>query len=474
MALLPWIDNAPRRARGREVQPVTRPWDGRAIARIELATGEDLDRAIEGAERAFGVMRAMPAHRRREILLATAALLRRERVPLGRLMAQDAGKPVTLALAEVDRAIATFTIAGEELRHGSGELHPADIDPRGEGFVAVSQRFPVGPIAAISPFNFPLNLVAHKVAPAIAVGSALVLKTPPQAPLVPFRLAALLAEAGLPPGGFQVLHLPIAVAERLATDPGFAMLSFTGSDRVGWHLKSVAGRKKVLLELGGNAATIVHEDAVDLPALAARVAFGAFAYAGQICIKVQRLLLHRPIAARFIRHLVAATRGLKAGDPLDPATIVGPMIDDEAVLRVQGWIDEAIEGGARPLLRGRRRRRILGPTILAEVGPGMKVLSREVFGPVLTLQTYRTWDQALRLANDSVYGLQAGIFTRDAGRVRAAFRELEVGGVIANDIPTLRLDHLPYGGVKASGFGREGLRESMREMTESKLLLWRP
>lgn len=469
----PWIDNQPLAARGREVHPVTRPWDGRAIGRIELATERDLDRAIAGAKNAFGVMRDLPTHRRRAILLHTAELLRRERGSLGKLIAQDAGKPLALALGEVDRAITTFTVAAEELRHAGGTLPPADVDPRGEGFIAVSARFPVGPIAAISPFNFPLNLVAHKVAPAIAVGSSVVLKVPPQAPLTAFRLAVLLREAGLPPGAFQVLHLPIPIAERLATDPAFGLLSFTGSDRVGWHLKRVAGNKRVLLELGGNAATIVHEDATGLPELAARIAFGAFAYAGQICIKVQRLLVHQRIAGRFIRQLVAATSGLKAGNPLDPETAIGPMIDLESAERVEQWVTEALESGARALVRGRRRRQMLGPTVLDRVTRDMKVVAREVFGPVLTVQTYRTWDQALKLANDSAYGLQAGVFTGDARRVRAAFRELEVGGVIVNDIPTMRLDHLPYGGVKASGFGREGLREAMREMTESKVLLWR-
>jgi glyceraldehyde-3-phosphate dehydrogenase (NADP+) len=470
----PWIDNRPLPARARKIEPVTRPWDGRAIARIVLANEADLDQAITGATRAFEVMRELPAHRRRTIVLNTASLLRRERASLGRLMAQDAGKPIGLALGEIDRAVTTFTTAAEELLSFGGEFHPADVDPRGEGFVALSARVPLGPIAAISPFNFPLNLVAHKVAPAIAVGSAVVLKAPPQAPLASFRLAALLAEAGLPPGALQVLHMPVPVAERLATDPAFALLSFTGSDRVGWHLKSISGRKRVLLELGGNAAAIVHEDAEDLPALAARIAFAAFAYAGQVCIKVQRLLVHEPIARRFSALVVAATRALKTGNPLNPATVVGPLIDSAAMDRVQEWIAEAVEAGARPLLRGRRRGQVLAPTILDRVSPRMKVVSREVFGPVLTVQTYRTWDQALRIANDSIYGLQAGVFTRDARRVHRAFRRLEVGGVVVNDAPILRLDHLPYGGVKASGFGREGLREAMREMSDGRLLLWKP
>ncbi|MBS1242199.1 MAG: aldehyde dehydrogenase, partial [Gemmatimonadetes bacterium] len=457
----------------RASQRSTRPWDGRLLAQVELGRPGDLDRAIAGAQRAFEVMRRLPAHHRRTILLAAADGLRRDRAGFGKIMADDAGKPITLALGEVDRAIATFTIAAEELRHFGGDLPPADVDPRGEPFVALTRRCPVGPIAAIAPFNFPLNLVVHKVAPAIAVGSSVVLKVPPQAPLAAFRLASLLAEAGLPEGALQVLHLPIPVAERLATDPAFAMLSFTGSPAVGWHLKALAGRKRVVLELGGNAAAVVHSDAADLPEVAARIAWGAFAYAGQVCIKVQRLLVHAPLYRRFVRMVVAATRTLKVGDPSDPATVVGPLIDDGSADRVQAWIREAVREGARPLLRGRRRQRLVAPTILEHVHHDSKVSCREVFGPVLTVAPYDTWDEALRLVNDSEFGLQAGIFTTDAARVFEAWQQLEVGGVVVNDIPTVRLDHLPYGGVKSSGFGREGLQEAMREMSEPRLLLWR-
>jgi acyl-CoA reductase-like NAD-dependent aldehyde dehydrogenase len=469
----PWIDGRPAGGRARTSEPVTRPWDGRLLAQVELARPGDLDRAIAGAQRGFDTMRLLPAHRRRAILLAAADGLRRDRAAFGKLMSDDAGKPITLALGEVDRAIATFTIAAEELRQFGGEFPPADIDPRGEPFQALTRRFPVGPIAAIAPFNFPLNLVVHKVAPAIAVGSSVVLKVPPQAPLAAFRLARLLAEAGLPEGALQVLHMPIPVAERLATDPAFAMLSFTGSPAVGWHLKTLAGRKRVTLELGGNAAAVVHSDAVNLPEVAARIAWGAFAYSGQVCIKVQRLLVHAPLYRRFVRMVVAATRALKVGDPSDPATVVGPLIDDAAADRVQAWIREAVGEGALPLLRGRRRQRLVAPTILERVRHDSKVSCREVFGPVLTVAPYRTWDEALRLVNDSEFGLQAGVFTAEAARVFEAWQRLDVGGVVANDIPSVRLDHLPYGGVKSSGFGREGLREAMREMSEPRLLLWR-
>jgi glyceraldehyde-3-phosphate dehydrogenase (NADP+) len=335
------------------------------------------------------------------------------------------------------------------------------------------ERFPIGVVAAISPFNFPLNLVAHKVAPAIAVGNAVILKPPPQAPLAAFRLAELLTGAGLPPGALQVLHLPVPLAERLATHPAIAMVSFTGSARVGWHLKEIAVRKRVLLELGGNAAVLVHEDTPDLSAVAERVAWGAFAYAGQVCIKVQRLLIHAPIYRRFTRLVVEASRRLAAGDPRRPETIVGPMIDEGAMARVRSWVAEAEATGARVLLRGRRRRSVLSPTVLARVTRRMKAWKEEIFGPVLTVSPYRSFAEGIRLANDSQYGLQAGVYTRDAGRIRQAFERLLVGGVVVNDLPILRLDHLPYGGVKASGFGREGVLDAMLAMTEQRLLLVR-
>ncbi|HTL04710.1 MAG TPA: aldehyde dehydrogenase family protein [Gemmatimonadales bacterium] len=459
--------------RGRPAEAVRAPFTGRRIAQLVPGDGAELRAAIAGARRAQRVLAALPRHARAGILERTAQLLGAERARLGRLIARDAGKPITLALAEVDRAITVFGLAATEARRFGISAFPADGDARGTGMQATVERFPLGVIAAISPFNFPLNLVAHKVAPAIAAGNAVVLKPPPQAPLAAFRLAELLTRAGLPPGGLQVLALPLPLAERLATDPAFAMLSFTGSARVGWHLQAIAPRRKVVLELGGNAAVLVHSDADDLAALAARIAWGAFAYAGQVCIKVQRLYVHAPLFRRFSRLIVAATRRLVAGDPLRPATVLGPLIDGDALRRVQHWIAEAEAAGARPLLRGRRRGQVLGPTILTRVTPAMKVWSEEVFGPVLTVMPYRGWSEGIRLANATQYGLQAGIFTHDARRIEAAFRGLEVGGVVLNDIPTLRLDHLPYGGVKASGFGREGVQSAMDTMSEPRLLLGR-
>jgi len=471
--LTPWVDGNWLPRRRRPAEPVTAPFTGRPLAHLVAGDDADLDRAIAGARTAARALAALPRYRRAEILETTSFLLREDRTTLARLIARDAGKPLTLAAAEVDRAVLVFRQASEEARRFGVCALAADADPRGDGMTARVERFPLGVIAAIAPFNFPLNLVAHKVAPAIAAGNSVVLKPPPQAPLASFRLAELLSRAGLPPGGFQVLHLPIPVAERLARDDAFAMLSFTGSAGVGWHLKSVAGRKRVLLELGGNAAVLVHSDAADLDALAARLAWGAFAYAGQICIKVQRLYVHAPVYRRLVRKVVNATRVLRRGDPARADTIIGPMIDETSLARVGAWVRDAIAGGATPLLTGRRRGAVLGPTILAGVTPSMKVWREEVFGPVLTVAPYRTWAEGIRLANTSRYGLQAGIFTHDARRIEQAFRGLAVGGVVVNDLPTLRLDHLPYGGTKDSGFGREGVVEAMTAMSEPKLLLMR-
>ena len=470
----PYLDGGWQPRRRRAAEPVTDPYTGRRLAWLVAGNDADLEDAIAGARRGAQALAAMPRHRRAEILETVASRLSEEGGALARLIARDAGKPLSLAAAEVSRAVLVFRQAAEAARRFGVTAAAADADPRGVAMTARIERFPIGVIAAIAPFNFPLNLVAHKVAPAIACGNAVVLKPPPQAPLAAFRLAELLTRAGLPAGGLQVLHLPIPVAERLATDNRIAMLSFTGSAAVGWHLKAVAGRKRVVLELGGNAAVLVHADAGDLDALAARIAWGAFAYAGQVCIKVQRLYIHQPIYRRLIRRVVDATRKLGRGSPLAPGTVIGPMIDRASLIRVESWVTEALDAGAVALLQGRRRGAVLGPTVLARTDPGMKVWSEEVFGPVLTVAPYRTWAEGIRLANATRYGLQAGIFTHDARRIEQAFRELQVGGVIVNDIPTLRLDHLPYGGIKDSGFGREGVEEAMMAMSEPRLLLSRP
>lgn len=473
LELTPWINGAALPLDGRATTTVLDPYRRLPAAVLAEGTAADLEQAITAAQAGFRAMRALPRHARRDLLARVADALTRDRQALGAELASSCGKPIGQALGEVDRAIITFSFAADETRRFGGEMVPLDVDPRTVGYSGVVHRFPVGPISAITPFNFPLNLLAHKVAPAIAVGSALVVKPPPQCPQMAFRLGKILAECGLPAGGYNVLHLPIPVAERLATDPRFAMLTFTGSPVVGWHLKSVAGKKKVCLELGGNAAAVVHEDVGDLDWVAQRLALGAFAYAGQVCIRVQRVLVHQPIYQKFVDKLVAATAALPCGDPMDPKTVVGPMIDAAAADRVQGWTDEAVRAGAEVLLPARREGNVLTPSLLARVPADAKVSCREVFGPVTIVAPYRDWNEALAQVNASDFGLQAGVFTQDVTRIYQAFRELEVGGVIANDFPTLRVDNFPYGGVKDSGFGREGVRYTMEEMSEPRMLVIR-
>jgi len=468
---LPWINGAFAPTPDRDFDTVLNPFTGQAAAEVARATAADFEAAVKAAQSAFQVMRALPRHARRDLLTRISAALETRRAELGAAVAVSCGKPISQALAEVDRAIITFSLAADEARHMGGEVVPLDVDSRAAGMDGLVERFPIGPVSAISPFNFPLNLLVHKVAPAIAVGTSLVVKPPPQCPQLAFLLGALMAECGLPRGAYNVLHLALPLAEQLAVDPRFKLLTFTGSPAVGWHLKNVAGKKKVVLELGGNAAAVVHEDAGDLDWVAGRLAAGAFAYAGQVCIKVQRLLVHQPIYQAFTEKFVAATRALPVGDPMDPATVVGPVIDSAAGDRIESWIDEAIATGAKPLLRGTRNGSLLSPTVLADVPPVAKVSCREVFGPVAVIQPYRDWSEALATVNNSEFGLQAGVFTHHVNRIWEAFRTLEVGGVIANDFPTLRVDNFPYGGVKHSGFGREGVRYAMEDMTEPRMLV---
>lgn len=469
--LTPWINGVAVPLENRITDSVLFPFTGETAVMAAQGTAADLETAIAAAQAGFTAMKAMPRHARRDLLVRIADAMTRERQALGAELATSCGKPIGQALGEVDRAIMTFSLAADETRRFGGEVVPLDIDPRTVGYTGLVHRFPVGPISAISPFNFPLNLLAHKVAPAIAVGSALVVKPPPQCPQMAFRLGTIMAECGLPAGGYNVLHMTIPVAEALATDPRFAMLTFTGSPTVGWHLKSVAGKKKVCLELGGNAAAIVHEDAGDLDWVAQRLALGAFAYAGQVCIKVQRVLVHRPIYDRFVQKLVAATAALVCGDPMDPKTAVGPMIDKGAADRVQAWAAEAVQAGAEVLLAGKRTGNVLTPGLLANVPHEAKVSCREIFGPVSIVAPYQEFGDALAAVNNSDFGLQAGVFTHDVNRIFTAFAALEVGGVVANDFPTLRVDNFPYGGVKDSGFGREGVRYAMEEMSEPRMLV---
>ncbi len=358
----------------------------------------------------------------------------------------------------------------KEAKRIGGDVIPMDLAPGMDRHLSLLRRVPIGPVLGITPFNFPLNLVAHKVAPCLAAGNPMVLKPAPQTPLTALLLAEIVLEAGLPPGALSVVPCENAVAEQMVTDERFKVLSFTGSAAVGWMLKAKSGKKRVLLELGGNAGVIVEPDA-DVELAATRCAVGGYAYSGQTCISVQRVFVHESVHDRFVEQFVARVAALKAGDPADDATVIGPLIDEAAAKRVEQWIQEAAAQGARVLTGGKRAGSVVEATVLANVTPAMKVSCREVFGPVVTVSRYKDFAAALAALNDSDYGLQAGVFTRDINRIFRAYRELEVGAVLANEIPTFRAEHMPYGGVKDSGLGREGVRYAIEEMTEPKLLI---
>ncbi|HUO14530.1 MAG TPA: aldehyde dehydrogenase family protein [Verrucomicrobiae bacterium] len=453
-----------------DVVEIRAPYDGSVIARVVQGRKEHAEAAIAAAVKAFGTTRRLPAFERQRVLRRISAQIATRKEEFARTLAQEAGKPIKGARTEVERAIFTFNIAAEESTRIYGEFLPLDWQEFTAGRWGIVRRFPIGPVAGITPFNFPINLVAHKVAPAIAAGCPMVLKPAPQTPLCSLLLAECVQQAGWPDGGLNVLPLSNEDASQFVTDDRIALISFTGSVPVGWDIKRRAGKKKVVLELGGNAAVIVHHDA-DLAYAAERCIFGGFAYAGQTCISVQRILVEHSVYGRFIDLLLQGAKKLHVGDPLDESTDVGPLIRESDAVRTMSWIDEAVRGGARLLCGGHRNNLIVEPTVITGTKPDMKVNSQEIFGPVVTVEPYRDFDQALRQVNHSTFGLQAGIFTRDAKLLFQAYEELEVGGVIAGDVPSFRIDNMPYGGVKDSGLGREGLRYAIEEMTEPKLLV---
>jgi acyl-CoA reductase-like NAD-dependent aldehyde dehydrogenase len=453
---------------------IREPWSGAELGRIVLADEAHAAEAVAASVRAFERTRAMSSYERKVVLYRVAAAIEAKKELYAELIARESGKPIVQARAEVARGISTFQLGAEEATRMLGETMPLDITAPARGYSGSWVRVPAGPVMAISPFNFALNLVAHKLAPALACGCSVVLKPPPQAPLTSFLLAESIRNAGAPDDAVQVVPCEIPVAEKLVKDDRFATLSFTGSAGVGWHLKSVAGRKRVLLELGGNAAVLVHEDAA-LDWACERTVFGAFGYAGQVCIKVQRLYAHKPIAAAFVARLVEQSRVLEPMSPLDPAAVCGPMIDEGNAKRVEQWVNEAVRAGARLLCGGRRDGNRYWPTVLEFDGDGKgnKVVDEEVFGPVLTVHRYDTWSEGLAMADASRYGLQSGVFTDSRARTAEAFTKLHVGGLVVNDVPTFRVDSMPYGGIRDSGLGREGVRFAIEEMTERKLLVVR-
>jgi acyl-CoA reductase-like NAD-dependent aldehyde dehydrogenase len=462
---------------GRPVQAdadlvVTNKYTGEPAFRAALADAKAVDAAIEAAAAAFEETRCMPSHRRRDVLQHVQERVKQRAEELARIVAVEVGKPIRDARGEVTRLIDTFCVAAAEAVRLGGEYLPLDISPRAEGYEGIWRRFPIGPCAFITPFNFPLNLVAHKIAPAIAAGCPFVLKPASATPISALMIGEILAETDWPAGAFSILPCAAKTAEAMVTDERIKLLSFTGSPQVGWSLKALAGKKKVVLELGGNAACIVDEGA-NVESVADRLIVGAFYQSGQSCISVQRIIAHERIYDCLKQALCVRATELVAGDPLDEKTFLGPMISLDDAVRIEQWVDEALAAGARVVCGGRRNGAFYEPTILENVEPRQKISCVEAFGPVATLQPFTDFRDAVRVANDSEYGLQAGVFTKNLDRAFFAFDELEVGGVIVNDIPSFRVDNMPYGGVKNSGFGREGVRYAMEEMTEMKLLVLR-
>jgi glyceraldehyde-3-phosphate dehydrogenase (NADP+) len=448
---------------------VRSPYDDAPVALIHRAGPDEIETAIAAATDAFETTRRLASHERAAVLERISVLIAERRDDLARTIALEAGKPLKVAKVEADRASFTFKVAAEESKRIYGEIVPLDWIPGTERRIAHVRRVPLGPIAGITPFNFPLNLVAHKVAPALAGGNPIVVRPASQTPITALRLGEIVVEAGWPEAGISVVPSSTDAAAPLVEDNRIKLLTFTGSPAVGWSLKSRAGRKRVTLELGGNAPVIVHADA-DASYAAERIAWGGFVQSGQTCISVQRVYVHSALYDGFVSDLVGRVEQLVVGDPLDEQTDVGPLIDDGAAERVESWLEEAVANGAKVLTGGTRDGRMWRPTLVADADESMRISCQEVFAPLVVLYRYDDVDDALGRAGESSFGLQAGVFTRDLGVVEKAFERLETGGVMVNDVSTFRVDHMPYGGVKDSGTGREGLKYAIEEMTELKLM----
>lgn len=454
------------------VAEVLDKYSGEVAARVHLAGPAEIDAAISACAAAAPAMASLPAYRRQEILAFCADEFAAKSEELAASLCAEAGKPIRDARGEVGRLIETFRIAAEEAVRIEGEILPLDRSPRTEGYTCFVKRVPVGPCSFITPFNFPLNLVAHKVAPAIAAGCPFVLKPAPATPVGALLVGEVLSRAGLPEGAFSILPCAPEHVRPFSEDPRFRLLSFTGSPEVGWELKANAGKKKVVLELGGNAACIIDEGTPVAEAVP-RVIFGAFYQSGQSCISVQRILVHRSLYADFRDALAAAARALPCGDPWREETFIGPVISEKEASRMIDWIGEAVERGARVVTGGNRRGTVVEPTLLEGVPADCRVSSREIFGPVATIAPFDSFEEALATADASDYGLQVGIFTGDIRKAFRAWDRLDVGGVIIGDVPSWRSDQMPYGGVKNSGIGREGVRSAIEEMTEPRTMVVR-
>lgn len=454
---------------GLETLEVKSPWDGSVVAELGVPTDADVEDAVARAVGTFGESRHLPTHVRAEGLMHISSRIAERVDEVAEIVAREGGKPLKWSKVEVSRAVSTFRWAAEEARRFGGEFLPLDTEASLGSRAGIVRRFPFGPVLGISPFNFPVNLVAHKIAPALAVGAPIVIKPAGATPLGALALAELFDETDLPKGMLSVLPISSERAQKLVEDRRFKKFTFTGSG-IGWKLKGLDARKHVTLELGGNAGVIVHSDA-DLDHAAGRIAIGGYYQAGQSCISVQRVLIQSEVYDDFVARLVKQVESLKVGDPMDPTVDVGPLIDQGAVERIDAWVKEAVAQGAEILTGGKREDPLYYPTILANTTPEMKVRCEEIFGPVITVQPYQTFEEAVAEVNNSPYGLQAGVFTSSIDRAMLAHRELEVGGVIVNDTSAFRADQMPYGGSKESGYGREGLRYAMEEMTEPRIMV---
>lgn len=449
---------------------VVNPYTLQAFANTYQAGPEELEYAINKAERVRGELKRLPSFKRYEILMQIADEIKAKRDYLASVLCQESAKPIRYALGEIDRAAQTFIIAAEECKRLPKEYLSLDWTSAGEGKEGLVKYFPVGLVAGIAPFNFPMNLAVHKLAPAIASGCPIILKPASSTPLSTLELAKIIDKTALPKGAVSVIPMDRTAGNQLVTDERFKLLTFTGSPVVGWEMKRNAGKKKVVLELGGNAAVIITSTA-DLEKAVTKCIVAGFAYSGQICIHAQRFFVHESVFQSFTNLFVAAAKKLKQGDPQSPETDISNMIDEENAKRVEAWIREAQQQGASVLLGGRRSGNFVEPTILTNTRKEMDVCSKEVFGPVVTIEKYGTFAEAVEMLNDSDFGLQAGVFTLSDAEITAAFNHIETGGVIINDVPTFRVDHMPYGGIKDSGLGREGVKYAILDMMEARILV---
>ncbi len=453
-----------------DVMEVRFPYDDSVVGEVSMANATDMDDAMAAACKGYEITRKLPSYRRSEILENFGRLLRERFDEVVEAMILEGGKNRKTAVGETTRALQTIKISSEEARRLGGDVFSIDWTAAGENRQGFTRRLPIGTVLGITPFNYPVNLACHKIGPAIAAGNPIIIKPAEKTPLSTVLLAEMVLEAGYPPQAFSMLNAWGADTEMMVTDPRIAMISFTGSSAVGWMLKSKAGQKKVTLELGGNAGLIVHNDA-DLNMAAGEAAAGGFANAGQNCISVQRLLIQRDVFEEFTDLFVEEVKALKVGDPRDPAVDIGPMISLRDAERAEAWVNEARKAGASVLLSGDRAGTMFPPTVLTETAPEMRVNCEEVFAPVVTVSPYEAWDDAVATINDSPYGLQAGIFTKDVKRIMDAWERIDVGGLQVNSASTFRVDHMPYGGIKASGYGREGVKYAIEDMTDLRLMV---